>query len=122
MRKLITLEDLTHAEIERIFAIADDLKSKFAKGVREALLPGRVMALLFEKPSLRTRVSFETSIVHLGGSSLFLGQDVGWGAAKARLTSGACCRSMSTSSWFARTRTSAWSTWPSTAPARSSMA
>lgn len=79
MRKLITLEDLTHAEIERIFAIADDLKSKFAKGVREALLPGRVMALLFEKPSLRTRVSFETSIVHLGGSSLFLGQDVGWG-------------------------------------------
>jgi ornithine carbamoyltransferase len=43
------------------------------------VLPGRVMALLFEKPSLRTRVSFETAMAHLGGSSLFLGQDVGWG-------------------------------------------
>ena len=37
------------------------------------------MALLFEKPSLRTRVSFETAMAHLGGSSMFLGKDVGWG-------------------------------------------
>ena len=35
------------------------------------------MALLFEKPSLRTRVSFEAGMIHLGGSSLFLGDDVG---------------------------------------------
>ena len=38
------------------------------------------MALLFEKPSLRTRVSFEASMIHLGGSSLFLGRDVGFGS------------------------------------------
>ncbi len=38
------------------------------------------MALLFEKPSLRTRVSFEAGMSHLGGSSLFLGDDVGFGA------------------------------------------
>jgi ornithine carbamoyltransferase len=37
------------------------------------------MALLFEKPSLRTRVSFETAISHLGGTSMFLGKEVGWG-------------------------------------------
>jgi ornithine carbamoyltransferase len=43
-------------------------------------LPGRVIALLFEKPSLRTRVSFEAGICHLGGSSLFLGKEVGWGS------------------------------------------
>ncbi|MBS0210610.1 MAG: ornithine carbamoyltransferase [Planctomycetes bacterium] len=79
MRHLITLADVTAAEIERVFSITADLKSKFEDGLREPLLPGRVMALLFEKPSLRTRVSFEAGITHLGGNSLFLGEDVGWG-------------------------------------------
>jgi ornithine carbamoyltransferase len=79
MRHLITMADLTSAEIERIFSIAEDLKSKFQKGLREPLLPGRVLALLFEKPSLRTRVSFEAGIAHLGGTSLFLGEEVGFG-------------------------------------------
>lgn len=80
MRNLITLIDFSSAEIERVFAISEDLKSKHAQGLREPLLPGRVIALLFEKPSLRTRVSFEAGIVHLGGSSLFLGEEVGWGS------------------------------------------
>lgn len=80
MRHLLTLQDLTPAEIERIFAITQDLKTKLDEGVREPILPGRVMALLFEKPSLRTRVSFESGMCHLGGGSLFLGEDVGWGA------------------------------------------
>lgn len=80
MRNLLTVGDLTSGEIERVFAISEDLKCKFEKGLREPLLPGRVMALLFEKPSLRTRVSFEAGISHLGGNSLFLGEDVGWGS------------------------------------------
>jgi ornithine carbamoyltransferase len=80
MRNLLTLADLKSAEIDRIFAITEDLKTKYQKGLREALLPGRVMALLFEKPSLRTRVSFEAGMINLGGSSLFLGDDVGFGA------------------------------------------
>src|SRR5690349_382156 len=79
MRNLITVFDLSPGEIESIFAITSDLKAKFARGVREPLLPGRVMALLFEKPSLRTRVSFEAGMVQLGGGSLFLGPDVGFG-------------------------------------------
>lgn len=79
MRHVLTLFDLTAKEIERIFAITEDLKTKFQEGVREPLFPGRVLALLFEKQSLRTRVSFETAIANLGGSSLFLGKDVGWG-------------------------------------------
>lgn len=80
LRHLITLHDLKQGEIERIFAVTEDLKSKFTQGVREAILPGRVMALLFEKPSLRTRVSFEAGMTQLGGGSMFLGEDVGWGA------------------------------------------
>ena len=79
MRHFLTLADLSTAEIERIFSITEDLKAKCVKGLREPLLPGRVLALLFEKPSLRTRVSFEAAMVHLGGSSLFLGQDTGFG-------------------------------------------
>jgi ornithine carbamoyltransferase len=80
MRHLLTLADVEANEIERIFSITEDLKTKCAGGLREPLLPGRVMALLFEKPSLRTRVSFEAGMIHLGGSSLFLGDDVGFGA------------------------------------------
>ena len=80
MRNLITLLDLTGAEIQRIFAITEDLKTKYDQGLREPLLPGRVMALLFEKPSLRTRVSFEAAMAHLGGSSLLLGAEAGFGS------------------------------------------
>src|SRR5215475_269344 len=79
MRHLITLSDLTSAEVARIFAITEDLKTKFARGLREPLLPGRMLALLFEKQSLRTHVSFESGMVHLGGSSLMLGDDAGFG-------------------------------------------
>lgn len=78
-RHFLDLFDVTSAEIDRIFALTDELKQQNQRGHREPLLAGRVMALLFEKPSLRTRVSFETAMAHLGGSTLFLGQDVGWG-------------------------------------------
>lgn len=83
MRHLTSLFDLTAAEIERIFAIAEDLKTKYNQGLREAILPGRVVALIFEKPSLRTRVSFEAGISHLGGNCLFLGDDSGFGSREA---------------------------------------
>ncbi len=79
MRHLVTLSDLTSGEIERIFAITEDLKTKYEKGLREPILPGRVMALIFEKQSLRTRVSFEAGMTHLGGGAMFLGEDVGFG-------------------------------------------
>ena len=79
MRHLLTLFDLSSAEIERIFAITSLLKDELRNENRRPILPGRVMGLLFEKPSLRTRVSFEAAMTHLGGSSHFLGEDVGWG-------------------------------------------
>jgi len=78
-RHLLTLADVTAVEIERIFSITEDLKTKHLKGLREPLLPGRVMAMLFEKPSLRTRVSFEAGMAHLGGSAMFLGNEAGFG-------------------------------------------
>src|SRR5437763_4142349 len=78
MRHLLTLLELSPEEFRRIFALTKELKDKFQEGLREPVLPGRVQALLFEKPSLRTRVSFEAAMAHLGGTTLFLGQDVGW--------------------------------------------
>jgi ornithine carbamoyltransferase len=80
MRHFLAMADLSPAEIERVFSIADDLKAKFLDGLREPLLPGRVMALLFEKKSLRTRVSFEAAMAHLGGSAIFLGDEAGFGS------------------------------------------
>ncbi len=79
MRHLLTLNDVSAEEIQRIFALTKDIKAKLQAGVREPLFPGRVMALLFEKPSLRTRVSFQAGMAHLGGTSLMLGDDVGFG-------------------------------------------
>ncbi|MCE9546947.1 MAG: ornithine carbamoyltransferase [Planctomycetia bacterium] len=79
MRHVLAVFELSTPEIERIFELSRDLKAKLARGIREPLLPGRVVALLFDKPSLRTRVSFEAAIIHLGGGSMFLGTDVGFG-------------------------------------------
>jgi ornithine carbamoyltransferase len=82
MRHVIVPEDLSAAEVEAVFAVAADLQEKFEKGRRDALLPGRVLALVFEKPSLRTRVSFEAAMAHLGGASLFLGADTGFASSR----------------------------------------
>ncbi len=79
MRHLINVSDLATDEILRIFALSEDLKEKFNRGIREPLLPGRVMALVFEKQSLRTRVSFQSAMTHLGGASMLLGDDAGFG-------------------------------------------
>jgi ornithine carbamoyltransferase len=79
MRHLLSLFEITPDEARQILATGQKLADLLAAGERPVLLPNRCIGLLFEKPSLRTRVSFEVGIVHLGGSSLFLGEDVGWG-------------------------------------------
>lgn len=83
MRHLLTLFDLSVDELNRILATATTLKERLQRGDRPCVLQNRVMALLFEKPSLRTRVSFQAGVAQLGGGSLFLGQDVGWGKREA---------------------------------------
>jgi ornithine carbamoyltransferase len=82
MRHILVPEDLSAHEIEAIFAISKDLETKYTAGTRDALLPGRMLALVFEKPSLRTRVSFEAAMAHLGGSSVFLGEDAGFSSSR----------------------------------------
>jgi ornithine carbamoyltransferase len=79
MKNVLTLFELTTDDILRIFAISKELKDHLENDSRKPYLAGHTMAMLFEKPSLRTRVSFEAAMAHLGGSTLFLGADVGWG-------------------------------------------
>src|SRR5690606_24132163 len=78
-RHFLSMFDISLEELQEIFRLAEQLKREWQSGQRQGLFSGRVLALLFEKPSLRTRVSFEVAMTHLGGSSLFLGKDVGWG-------------------------------------------
>lgn len=80
MRHLISLLDVSSDDVQDILALAARLKSKWRRGKRRPLLAGRVLVQVFEKPSLRTRVSFEAAMGQLGGSSIFLtSQDAGFG-------------------------------------------
>lgn len=71
-KHLTSLYDLTPAELTAVLDCAADLKAKYKQGDRPQLLPGRVLAQMFEKPSLRTRNSFEAAIANLGGTGIFL--------------------------------------------------
>jgi ornithine carbamoyltransferase len=78
MRHLNSLMELDRADVAEIFRLTTDLKARWQHGERPQLLTGRVLTQLFEKPSLRTRVSFEAAMMQLGGSSIFLhAQDAG---------------------------------------------
>jgi ornithine carbamoyltransferase len=72
MRHFITVADLTIEELRGLIDRAAAMKAARQAGRRELTLSGRCMALLFEKPSLRTRVSFEAAMEQLGGSCIFV--------------------------------------------------
>jgi len=79
-RDLISIADLTADEILALVDLAAQLKADRKAGRRSAPLDGKALALLFLKPSLRTRLSFEMAMEHLGGTSRFLGPgEVGLG-------------------------------------------
>jgi len=73
MRKdLLSLGDLTPDEFWRILRRAVELKTELARGGNSPVLTGKTLGLLFQKPSLRTRVSFEIGMLQLGGHALYL--------------------------------------------------
>ena len=83
MRHFITLDDISVEELNRILDLSATIKSDLKRGVRQIPLEGKMLAMIFEKQSLRTRISFETGIFQLGGSSMFLGSEVGFGKREA---------------------------------------
>ena len=80
MRHFLSSADLTRDAALQVFQLAADLKQRWKAGRRGTPLAGRTMALIFEKPSLRTRVTFEVGIVQLGGRAVYLsGAEIGLG-------------------------------------------
>jgi ornithine carbamoyltransferase len=75
MKHLLDINDLSKKEIEQIFKLTDYLKKKQMKNKQHNYLRYKTLALLFAKPSTRTRVSFEVGMTHLGGKTIDLAGD-----------------------------------------------
>src|SRR5690625_2927273 len=71
-KDFLTLNDFSKGEIMELIELALNLKAQKKRGVPHPLLAGKPLAMIFEKPSTRTRVSFETGMFQLGGHALFL--------------------------------------------------
>lgn len=92
LRHFISINDLSGREILKVLSLAKKLKTELKKkgrrpreplargGRNKKPLDGRTMVMIFEKPSLRTRVSFEAGMTHLGGHAIYLApRDIGLG-------------------------------------------
>lgn len=75
MRHFLTLMDLTPAELIQLIHRAVELKQMHQQGILYEPLKNKVLAMIFEKSSTRTRVSFESAMVQFGGGSIFLSPD-----------------------------------------------
>ena len=71
-RDFLTILDLSSEEIDALFRRASTLKEDFKKGKLKPTLEGKTLGLIFEKPSTRTRVSFEAAMYQLGGRVIFM--------------------------------------------------
>jgi ornithine carbamoyltransferase len=97
MKHFISLADCTPAELRHVMDVAQQLKHQYKlTGKNDPILAGQTLAMIFEKPSLRTRVSFAVAMTHLGGNGLLLrDEEVGLGKREpvqdvARVLSGMC--------------------------------
>src|SRR5258706_14092135 len=79
-RDFLDLSSLTQAELNGLLALGARLKAELKIGLDHPYLRGRTLAMIFQKPSLRTRITFETGMAQLGGHAIYLApQDIGIG-------------------------------------------
>lgn len=71
-KDFVSIFDLNQDEMNQVFALSTTLKSSLKKGVAHKMLTDKTLAMVFEKPSLRTRVTFETGMTQLGGHAIYL--------------------------------------------------
>jgi len=75
MRHLLSIADLEPQEVKGLLKLARELKAEWRAGGNRPRLAGKTLGMIFQKPSLRTRVSFEVGMLHLGGWALYLSPD-----------------------------------------------
>ncbi|MFB6183697.1 MAG: ornithine carbamoyltransferase [Haloarculaceae archaeon] len=75
VRHFLDIDDVTPAELDEILDRASDIKAAYHAGETDHRFRDRTLAMIFEKPSTRTRVSFETGMTQFGGHAIFLGPD-----------------------------------------------
>lgn len=97
MKDFISIADCTYQELRHLLDVSISLKRQYkTTGKNDPVLAGKMLAMIFEKPSLRTRVSFAVGMSHLGGGALMLRQEeIGLGVREpikdvARVLSGMC--------------------------------
>ena len=74
-KNILTLDELDSKEIEHLLELAIELKKEQKKGHEKPILQNKTLAMIFEKPSTRTRVSFEVGMLQLGGPAITLSSD-----------------------------------------------
>ena len=84
IKHFLSISDYSKEEIIDIFDLTVELKEKTHHGIEHHLCQGKTMAMIFAKPSARTRISFETGMYQLGGYALYLSpNDIGVGKREA---------------------------------------
>jgi ornithine carbamoyltransferase len=72
MRHFLDIADWSSTDLEHLLKLAVSLKMEWQSGGNRPVLAGKVLGMVFQKPSLRTRVSFDVAMLHLGGHALYL--------------------------------------------------
>lgn len=74
-KNLVSIDDLSREEVAQILETAEIIKLRYYSKESQPVLKGKILGMIFQKPSLRTRVSFETGMIQLGGEVIYLGPD-----------------------------------------------
>lgn len=78
MDKFLTIYECTTAQLQELLKLSAELKKLYKSGGRDLCLNGKTLIMLFEKPSLRTRISFEVAMTNLGGHAIYVKpEDIG---------------------------------------------
>ena len=75
LKNFVSVKQMAQEDFWELMETAKNLKQDLRSGKSHEVLPGKTLGMVFLKPSLRTRVSFEVGMTHMGGHAIYLGPD-----------------------------------------------